>query len=99
MKTSFLLVLGVALCGLSTCVDCVAAQDWTSTSAPSNHWTSIACSADGAKLLAAGLGPAYGSGAIYTSTNSGVTWASNSAPLAAWQAAASSADGVKLVAV
>ena len=60
---------------------------WTQTS---GIGSALACSADGAKLVAVG----YPS--IYTSTNAGVTWTSNNVPNA-WTSVASSADGVKLV--
>jgi photosystem II stability/assembly factor-like uncharacterized protein len=71
------------------------AQTWTQTSAPSNFWISVASSADGNKLVAAGR-----IGLIYTSTNSGTTWTQASAPANAdWSSVASSANGTKLVAV
>jgi hypothetical protein len=56
-------------------------------------WSSIASSADGARLVVA----AYG-GPILTSTNFGGHWASNSAPSEYWSGVASSADGAHLVA-
>jgi hypothetical protein len=57
------------------------------TSSPSDSWVSLACSADGAKLIASG-------GATYISTNFGGFWrlASTNAGYVA-----SSADGTKLV--
>jgi hypothetical protein len=67
-------------------------QTWTQTSAPSAAWTSIASSADGSNLLAAGTG------VIYSSTNSGLTWAPVDLPTTNWSAVASSADGTKRVA-
>ena len=68
------------------------AQTWTQTSAPSNTWTSVACSADETKIAAtAGDG-------IYISTNSGTTWTQTSAPNDVWTSVASSADGTILVA-
>jgi photosystem II stability/assembly factor-like uncharacterized protein len=67
---------------------------WTQTSAPfTNHWESIASSADGTRLAAG----AYGEG-IWTSTNSGVTWQA-SASANNWQSIACSADGTRLAAV
>ena len=75
---------------------------WSLSSAPTNGggsfirgWVSIACSADGCKLVAA-AGPI---GFLYTSSDSGITWISNNVPPANWTSVASSADGAKLVAV
>ena len=63
---------------------------WTLTTAPASvGWQSIASSADGNKLVAAG---------IFTSTNAGSTWQSNNVTNEKWTAVASSADGSKLVA-
>jgi len=82
---------------LATClfaaVQVVSAQTWTQTMAPSNHWVSIASSADGSSLVAA-----FANGWIYTSTDSGNTWTKTSAPSNDWTSVASSADGIKLVA-
>ena len=71
---------------------------WTQASnAPSANWSSVASSADGAKLIAAAenLG-------VFTSANSGVNWThrTNGLPLQNYGAIylASSADGTKLVA-
>jgi hypothetical protein len=84
----------------------VFAQSWTQTSAPITNWTSMACSGDGNKLIAAanggvGPGPYYiiAPGSIYISTNSGVTWTqATNAPTADWTSVASSADGNRLTA-
>jgi photosystem II stability/assembly factor-like uncharacterized protein len=70
------------------------AQTWTQTSAPTNIADGIASSADGTKLVAAGLLEKQ----IYTSTNSGFSWISNNVPNLEWNAVASSADGNTLVA-
>ena len=75
------------------------AQYWAQTSAPSQHWNSMASSADGSKLIATTTSSDY-----YTSTNSGFTWTSNREPqsgllMGAWYAIASSADGNKLAAI
>lgn len=77
------------------------AQTWTQTSAPTNAWVSVASSADGTKLAAAAtFGNHFGTGQIYTSTNSGLTWiVQSNAPATNWTCIASSADGTKLVAV
>jgi len=76
---------------------------WTQTSAPTNYWTSVASSADGAKLVAVAApyidgNNLVGDGAIYRSLDSGSTWTPTSAPRNYWSAVASSADGTKLVA-
>jgi hypothetical protein len=90
--------LGLNTQGLLTLGGCLyvstnAGATWLQTSAPTNDWwASIACSADGSKLIAAAR-------SIYTSTNSGVTWTSNNVPPSPWTSVASSADGSKLVAV
>ena len=80
---------------------------WTRTSAPTNYWTSVASSADGAKLVAV-TAPHWvwnetnsdyiGDGAIYRSLDSGATWTQTSAPSNGWSAVATSTDGVRLVA-
>ena len=79
-----------------------AGVTWSLTSSPTNGsdsfiqgWVSIACSADGCKLVAA----AAPFGSLYTSSDSGSTWISNNVPLASWTSVASSADGARLVAV
>jgi hypothetical protein len=65
---------------------------------PNQNWSSVACSADGTKIVAAAA-PYGGTGPLYTSTNSGASWTSNSVPNQQWTFVASSADGNKLVAV
>jgi hypothetical protein len=59
---------------------------------PGAHWSGVAFSADGTKLVAISSGP------IVTSTNSGKTWATNNAPEDSWGAVTASADGSKLAA-
>lgn len=61
---------------------------------PTTNWSSVACSADGGKIVAS----VY-HGLIYTSTNSGTSWITNNVPTTNWNCVASSADGTKLVAV
>ncbi len=86
---------GDNVCGLSAAVDSAFAQTWTqATNAPNAQWYSIASSADGARLAAAG----GSTGSIYTSTNSGASWTQANAPNNFWYPIASSADGTKLVA-
>jgi hypothetical protein len=70
----------------------------TPTTAPTNDWASVASSADGTKLIAAG-GIVFQGGYIYASTNSGLTWTLTDAPTNnLWVSVASSADGSKIVA-
>jgi hypothetical protein len=83
---------------------------WTQASAPSNYWTSVACSAAGTTMAAcAGLtkAPQFyffpaqpgGSEAIYLSTSAGATWEDTRAPGESWASVAISSDGKRLVAV
>jgi hypothetical protein len=72
-----------------------------STNAPEDFWLSIACSSDGAKLVAA---PYYDIAAgnaqpLYVSTDSGTTWTAALTPSNHWTAVASSADGTRLIAL
>ena len=88
-----------ALAGLTLLAGSAFAQTWTQTSAPITNWTSIACSADGTKVVATAIGGFPGDiGPVYMSTNSGATWTQTSAPITNWQSVASSADGTKLAA-
>ena len=71
---------------------------WSRTTAPTNHWTALGCSADGRQLLALGSGggdpnSSGGPGWIYRSSDSGQTWTQTSAPLEDWASVALSADG------
>jgi photosystem II stability/assembly factor-like uncharacterized protein len=56
---------------------------WQITSAPKTNWCSIACSADGSKLVAAAYDyypmPRIGNG-VFMSTNSGTTWMAMNIP-------------------
>jgi photosystem II stability/assembly factor-like uncharacterized protein len=91
MKTFKLLLLLPGMTILMM-VNCVFAQTWTQTGAPTNNWISVASSADGSKLVAIGHG-------LYVSSNSGASWTQTSAPTNySWFSVASSADGNKLVA-
>ena len=71
---------------------------WVETQPDGNinkNWTSIACSADGTKLVATA-----GADYIYTSTNSGATWTKRiSAGFGSWQSVASDSTGANLAAV
>jgi DNA-binding beta-propeller fold protein YncE len=77
-----------------------AGVNWTiATGAPTNGlWETVACSADGGKMIAAGGGGGTFVFPIYTSPDMGVTWVSNNAPVINWQSVASSADGTRLAA-
>jgi len=81
------------LMGVLANAPCANAQTWISNNVPTRPWSSIACSADGASLVAT----VYGGG-IYSSTNFGATWTTNGAPRKNWVSVASSADGSKLIA-
>jgi hypothetical protein len=52
-----------------------ASTSWRQTTAPSNYWSSVACSTDGTKLVAASFYDL-----IYISPDAGVTWTPASAP-------------------
>ena len=75
---------------------------WTQTSAPTQYWSGVACSADGIKMVATSGNAAFlgktTAGGIFISTNAGATWTHTSAPTNNWTSVASSADGAKLVA-
>jgi hypothetical protein len=84
------------LSGLLLAITPASGQTWTQTSANTNYeWDSIACSADGTKLVAAA--DVSGSEEIFLSTNSGDTWALSGGPTDAGFLV-SSADGTKLAA-
>ena len=86
------------------CTSADSGAAWTQTG-PDVGWMSVASSADGSKLVAAGAGAfadpdgisGYSDDYLYTSTDSGVTW-NQTAVLDGWRSVASSADGTKLVA-
>jgi hypothetical protein len=67
---------------------------WNSNNVPEGDWRTVAASADGARLFAAGTG---GTG-FYGSTNSGTTWMSYAQPcFEAITSLALSADGTRLL--
>ena len=69
---------------------------WTEiTGSPNQRWSSIASSADGTKLIAAGA--YFNSNSVYISSNSGATWTKTSITGDVY-GVASSSDGTKLVA-
>ena len=83
-------IIFTVLCGLLA-ADFARGQTWTLTGANTNlFWNSLACSADGTKLVATATG-------IYLSTNSGAAWTMSSAPAQSFRSIASSADGTRLI--
>jgi len=97
-----LLLIAVIWCGAKS----APAQAWTQTSAPTtNYWNTVACSADGSKIVATfnytpnGQGGYANIEGIYTSTNSGNSWIKSSSTSNGWSSIASSADGSKWVAI
>jgi hypothetical protein len=88
----------LGLVALLTCAEHIGAQVWSPTSAPSDYWLAVACSADGTRLFAASEPYVGGTGLIYISTNSGANWQPTSAPAQAWSSIRCSADGTKLIA-
>lgn len=80
------------------------AQTWTQTSAPTNVWSVVACSADGSKIYACAGGSLLGLSQnaitpIYTSPDGGLTWSRTAAPSNYWASVVTSADGMKVAAV
>ena len=80
----------MVLCAMLT-VGSGSAQTWVQTEAPEGM-SSIASSADGSQLVAAG------SSRVYISTNSGINWVQTTSPSPMFYVA-SSADGTKLAAI
>ena len=111
MRRKYPVLLVAGLGGLFSVVNLASAQTWTPTGAPSSGaptlrgWASVASSADGIKLVAAGRGSDIDAKAlphpIYTSADLGMTWTQTSAPTntTIWSSVASSANGTKLAAV
>ena len=78
-----------------------AGATWQLTQLATNQWwTSVACSAEGDRLVVARSRTSWGatSNLVYASTDAGQTWTVNDAPNTNWSSVASSADGRKLVA-
>jgi hypothetical protein len=71
--------------------------NWAQTTAPVTNWATVASSADGATLIAAG-GGSSSFGHLYLSMDSGATWNQTNALLTHWSSVAVSADGTKFVA-
>jgi hypothetical protein len=94
----------LVVAGSTLAVSTNAGVTWVIAGFTNVEWSSVAASADGTKLVAAGQMTYDQSGntfpdLIYTSTDAGFTWTATSAPSNYWNAVASSADGTKLVAV
>jgi len=66
---------------------------WPETTAPLRYWTSVACSADGRKIVAS-----EASGSVYISTDTGQTWTPGGVPVKYWVSVTISADGTQLAA-
>ena len=81
--------------GIFTSAD--GGRSWNPSVVPAQPWVSVACSADGTRLVAVAT-YSYNAGTIWTSTNSGASWVMANVPTNNWTAVASSADGCKLVA-
>jgi hypothetical protein len=80
---------------------------WLVTDSPAFwRWTSVACSADGSRLIAASRtdGALDGSsglvlGSVWTSADSAATWQFQNVPVGNWFCVSSSADGSRLTAM
>src|SRR5207244_2884253 len=76
MRPKYPALLVAGLGGLFTVVNLTSAQTWTPTGAPCQRWASVASSADGIKLVAAGRGSDIDARAlphpIYTSADLGM---------------------------
>ena len=103
MRSKCLLLLLVGLGGSLTVVNLGLAQPLTPASAPALPWNSVACSADGTRLVAgAGVvfcdfGCLYNVYPLYISADSGATLTPANVT-SYWSSVACSADGTKLVA-
>lgn len=84
-----------SFCSLLLALGTTCAQTWLPTRAPTNNWSSIACSADGTKLVASVGGPG---GFIYTSADSGNSWLPSTGTSNSWSSVASSADATSMFA-
>ena len=97
MTALYWTLFSALLCGLTVGVNLASAQVWRLTAAPTNlDWTSVACSADGTKVVAAAEG-----GIICTSSDSGSSWRTNKPPGDGFRlgpSVTSSADGTRFAA-
>ena len=97
-KSKYSIFLAAGLSGLFTVVNVAFAQNWTATSTPLNTtWRGVSISADGIKLVAAGVRVfcciGYGPIPIYVSSDSGTSWTPTTSPSNYWNLVACSADG------
>ena len=81
---------------LSAAARHAVAQTWSGTSAPTDvNWVSLASSADGTQLVAAGGYPTW---SVYVSTNAGAGWTETTQNIG-FGCVACSADGTRVVGV
>jgi hypothetical protein len=87
---------GVAIFAGGIFISTNSGATWTQTTAPNNYWESVACSADGMKIVASAeeFAPAT---TLWISRDEGTTWQSTSFPDSR-SAVASSGDGNRLFA-
>lgn len=77
---------------------------WTKSGAPDGYWQSVACSADGSRIVAVQgrnedwrfFNPIRIPGGIYVSADFGQTWSATAAPVRLWKSVAMSADGSRV---
>jgi photosystem II stability/assembly factor-like uncharacterized protein len=96
VKKRFVLSFIIAMGSLCLAAPPTFGQNWTNwtlTSAPTNAWSAVACSADGMRIVAAVAG-----GGIYASADSGTNWNPTSAPSNNWSSVGCSTNGGTLVA-
>ena len=102
-RRTFFRVISLFVCDLGLhAASHALAQDWVLTGAPQTNWNSVACSANGRILVAAGSDFQYGGGRagyISFSTNSGTNWTTPIVPSNFWTAVTVSADGTRMAAV
>jgi hypothetical protein len=105
MLLRFLRALSTLFCLLSTAVtiDCATASlQWEQSSAPIGPWRTLACSADGNTLIAAGAEyldfDSWRTSSIFISTNRGLAWSKTAAPSNTWISVACSVDARTIVA-
>jgi hypothetical protein len=93
VKKRFLLFVTTAVGSLCLAAASALGQNWTLTSAPTNAWSAVACSADGMRIVAVVAG-----GGIYTSTSLGTNWNLTMAPSNEWSSVCCSTNGATIVA-
>jgi|ERR1017187_100011 hypothetical protein len=70
-----------------------AGFSWSKGGSPTKSWSSLACSADGNKIIAAAAGDK-----IYVTTNFGTSWAATASSTDGWSSVAANVDGTRLIA-